>query len=234
MNRSRVRIGWIAVVAALLCVCGLVFLLPVDVPDGNSPQDGNHAGLINATTTIGQTFTASRDGLHRVEVTLAAEQPDDRVDFTFRIAALPWRQLGEVTRPALDVPVGKVIDFRPGTMKERWYSFEFEPIADSAGRAFFFSMESKDPREAGGVGLLMFFHNRYPLGEAYVNGTPVNAHVVFRAYSKGHPIDLARVLAERLTADKSGFLGSPLTFGSLGLIYILLSGGLVLVVRRAV
>ncbi len=219
----------IAIVGAIAWV---LLLWPVEIPDANSPPDGNHAGAVNSTTSLGQTFVASRNGINRVDVTLAVERPVDQGDISFQIMEVPWKQTREMNRPLATLPTGNVGDFRPGTVMARWYSFQFQPIPDSAGKQLFFSLESKDLPAANSVNLLMFFHNEYPLGEAYINGTPTNAYIVFRAYAAGHLVDLIGEVAGNLTNGRPGLLGSSLTYIWLGLVYMLLAAGVVLATRR--
>ena len=226
-----IKLG-VFVVAVLAAVWGF-FQWPVEIPDSNSPPEGNHAGAVDSTTSLGQTFVASRDGINRVDVTLSVEHPIDRGTIDFQVMEVPWRQTREVIRPVAALPAGKVGDFRPGTIMARWYSFEFQPIPDSAGKQLYFSLESKDLPEANSVSLLMFFHNEYPSGEAYINGEPVNAHVVFRTYAEGRLMDLIGTLAGNLTKDRPGLLGSSLTYAWLGLVYLLLAAGVILVARKA-
>ena len=205
---------------------------PVEIPDANSPPDGNHAGAVNSATSLGQTFVASRNGINRVDVTLSVEHPIDQGEVSFKIMEVPQRQPREVQQPLTALPTGDVGNFRPGTIMARWYSFQFQPIADSAGKQLYFSLSSKKLSAADSVNLLMFFHNEYPLGEAYINGAPTNAYVVFRAYSQGRLVDLVGAVAQNLTKGRPGLLGSPLTYAWLGLVYILLAAGTVLASRK--
>ncbi len=222
----------ILLAAVLGAAVWAVLLWPVEIPDANSPLDGNHAGAVNSATSLGQTFVATRNGINKVDVTVSVEHPVDQGEVTFQIMEVPWKQTREVTRPLTALPVGNVGDFRPGTVMARWYSFQFEPIPDSAGRQLYFSLESKELPVINSVSLLMFFHNEYPLGEAYINGEPANAHVVFRAYAEGHLVDLIGTLAGNLTKNRPGLLGNPLTYVWLGLVYMLLAASVVFVARK--
>lgn len=198
----------IAVVLAAALVW-LLLALPVDVPDTNSPPHANHSGSVNGASTIGQTFVPSRNGLHRVEVALAVEDPSVDTGVTFQVSQVPWIDTRTVVRRLSELPEGKAADHRPGTITERWYSFGFDPIADSAGKNMYFSLEGKGIQGPNSVDLLMFFHNSYPLGEAYVNGEAANAHVVFKTYSTGNALDLAQVVLENLTYHLPSPLGHP-------------------------
>src|SRR5512133_391761 len=219
-NMRAAKMGLVMVVLAVVLAGALQ--LPVDVPDTNSPLEGNHTGVVNDANTVGQTLVATRDGLDRVEVTLSVQKPLDQSDITFRIEETPGKQSREVKLPVRDIPIGKVGDFRPGMITERWYSFQFDPIRDSAGKQLYFTLNGAGLPGPNSVSLLMFFHNEYPLGEAYVNGNPVGGHVVFRAYTKGKLWDLVGVLAENMTRSMPGLLGSPITYVGLALTYAIL------------
>lgn len=229
MRIARIGLVLVALAAALT---GLL-QLPVDVPDTNSPPEGNHSGVVNAANTVGQTLTVNRNGLDRIDVTLGVEEPDDHADVAFRIQQMPWKESREVTRNVLSLPVGNVEDFRPATITQHWYSFQFEPITDSGGKQFFFTLEGKTLDGPHSLGLLMFFHNQYPLGEAYINGNPTDAHVVFRAYTRGRLSDLIAVLAENAAADQAGLAGYPFFYLLVGLAYAVVGTASVLMIRRA-
>lgn len=235
MKQSRNRVVRLGAIALALVLAILAVLeLPVDVPDTNSPPEGNFVGEVNGTTSFGQTLVANRDGLNRVDVIVSTERPLDGAALAFDITEVPWKQAREVKRPLSSLPLGRTEDFRPGTIMQRWYSFTFEPIPDSAGKRFFFSLRSEDLPQANSAGVMMFFHNRYPLGEAYKNGDQIGANVVFRAYSRGRIGDLANVLMSNIIRDMPGLLGSPQTYVGLGLAYALLGAGVLLAARRVV
>jgi hypothetical protein len=214
-------------VVAVLAMAALVWLLvavPVEVPDTSSPPDANHEGTVNGANSLGQTFVPSRDGLDRVDVGLAVQQPTDRAELTFQVMEVPWKKSRTVTRRMSALPVGLVTDYRPGTITERWYSFSFEPVADSAGKEMFFSLEGREIQGPNSVGLLMFFHNSYPLGEAFLNGEALNANVVFRTYTKGNVLDLTQVVVENWSTHKSVPFDHPAVICGIALLFAGMAG----------
>lgn len=233
---SRNRSFALKILAAVLVVTAAawaILQLPVDVPDTNSPLEGNHTGEVNAANTIGQTLVASRNGLDRIEVTLAVEHPLDNANLVFHVQEMPWKESREVTRGIVSLPVGKAGEFAPGTITQRWYSFEFDPIPDSAGKQFYFTIEGKTLDGPHSAGLLMFFHNGYPQGEAYINGNPVGAHVVFKAYSRGKVADLIQALLENTTENQPGLAASPNLYLAIALAYAVIGSACVLAIKRA-
>jgi hypothetical protein len=234
VTSSYVRFAKVGSIAlAVVALVWAILQLPVEVPDANSPLEGNAGGAINASATLGQTLVANRNGINRVDVVLSTENRVDQGNLKFSIMEVPWSQSREVTRPVAGLPIGKIGDFRPGTIMQRWYSFSFEPIPDSAGKRLYFSLESKELPQSSSVNLLMYFYNEYPFGEAYINGDTTNAHVVFRTYAQGNLGDLIGVWVENLTRDRPGLLGNPATYGLLVLVYLLLAAGTVLAARKA-
>ena len=228
MRFARVGLALMVLIAVLVTVSQI----PVDVPDTNSPLEGNHTGEVNAANTIGQTLVASRNGLDRIELTVSAEKPISNAEIKFRIQEVPWKQSREVTRLVGSLPIGKASDFGPGTITQRWYSFEFDPIADSAGKQYYFTLEGKTLERPNSVGMLMFFHNGYPLGEAYINGNPVGGHVVFRSYTKGRVSDLIAVLAANATANMPGLAGAPFFYAAVGFLYAALGTASAIAIRK--
>lgn len=207
------------VVATFLVWAGLQ--LPTDVPDTSSPPAGTSTGEANDWTSVGQTFVPRRDGLNAVSVVLATDKHTDKAEITFNIKAEPHGQpIRTVTRVISLLPEGDPMRLRPGSLTERWTTFDFEPITNSAGQKLYFSIEGKGVPKENSVRTLMFYPNGYPLGEAYMSEKEVGAHLVFRTYSKGRVADYVQVLAENLTRDRPGPLGNPLTYLLLGLLYL--------------
>lgn len=212
-----------AVIVAMLA--WLLLQMPMDIPDASSPPISNNFGPINDSLAVGQTFAVERDGLFRISVVMAAQESSGDAEVTFTLRETPEGEpLRTVKRRVADLPSGKVAIYSPGTITERWHSFEFEPVPDSAGRRFYFSLDGMGVPIENGVGALMFFHNRYQEGQAYQNGKPLNAHVVFRAYSRGQVSDLLGVIGRNLTAEKPGPLSVPLPYLVLAALYAVLAG----------
>ena len=214
----------LAAVAAMLLVWALL-QIPAEVPDTSSPPTSNHSESINNWMSVGQTFVPERDNLSSVSVVLAAEEPSSQTELAFHVKETPnGTPLRTVKRRMDDVPMGKPEVYAPGTITERWYTFEFEPIPDSAGRHLYFSLEGKDVPRENTAKLLSFYHNNYPHGEAFLSEQPVNAHVLFRTRSSGQVADLLAILLRNLVAQKPGPLASLVPFALLVLLYGALAG----------
>ena len=83
------------------------------------------SGPVPAGATVGQTFTAARDGLERVDVAAAdvSDQPAEELELVLRADGPDGEELRRVRADRLE-------PMRHGA----WLVFEFEPLADSAGR----------------------------------------------------------------------------------------------------
>lgn len=210
---------------AVVTILWAVLQLPIDVPDTNSPPAGTSTGEANDWNSVGQTFVARRNNLNRVSVVLATDRHTDNAQIAFHIKEVPKGEpLRTVKRTISLLPEGDPMRFLPGTISEQWVTFEFDPVPDSAGRKLYFSIEGKDVPRENSVRVLMFYHNKYPFGEAYRNESEVGAHLVFRAYSSGRVEDLATVLVETLTRGRPGILKSPILYATVVAAYLLLAG----------
>lgn len=231
-TRSSLKVAGVGLVAALAALCILQLLLqPMDIPDTSSPPRSNYLGSVDAENSVGQTFVPKYDNLDRLWLVLTAEQPNDMSSVTLAIrdGGPDAPVLRTVKELVSNLPEGEAFLYsaeHPGIRDPQWYSFAFEPIADSAGRKLFLSVEGKYLPVQNRVRVAMMFYNGYPQGKAFVNGTEQNAHVVFRAESRAQVKDYLGVLGENLTANKQGILAIPATYVVLGLLYLLLLVGL--------
>ncbi|MHB1159338.1 MAG: hypothetical protein ACYC66_10760 [Chloroflexota bacterium] len=230
--------GWpsIWLPAALIAVAAylLVPALPAEVPDTSSPPVNTSSGAVNMNCAVGQTFVARFDGLDRISVVLAAVRPTDEAEIAFHIKETPTGEpLRTVRRVISSLPIGDAGRFRPGAVEARWTTFTFDPIPDSAGRKLYFSVEGRGVPWDNTVRVLMFYHNLYALGQAHINETPVNAHVPFRAHSRGRVADYMSVLAENLAVKRTGALAPAPLYAAIGVAYLLLAFGLVMAAWRS-
>ena len=82
-------------------------------------------GPISAGAPVGESFTAVRDGLERIDVAVAdfTDQPAEELELVLRAEGPGGAELRRVR-------AARVEPMRQGA----WLEFEFEPVADSAGR----------------------------------------------------------------------------------------------------
>jgi hypothetical protein len=214
---------WVSLAILAAVAIWAALQIPLDAPDTSSPPAGSSVSDINNGWSTGQSFVPVHDGLDQVDVVIAAENPVPGTEITFIVKDGPdGAVLRTVRMPVAAIPKGKVMQFRPGSYDQRWTSFHFEPIPDSAGRKLYFSLNGTGIPGEGTAKTLVFFHNEYKFGQAFLNGEPANAHVPFRAYSQGRVSDLLSSISQNLTANKPGPLGSPIPYLALGALYLLL------------
>ena len=229
----RKAIIWTAGVALGAALLWGILQIPVNVPDASSPPAGTAVGTVNDWTSVGQSFVVRWNNLDSISVVLAAEKPTNQAAITFNVKEEPHGPpLRSVRRTISQLPVGNPLKMRPGTLQERWETFNFAPIPNSAGRKLYFSVEGKGVQHENTVNVLMFFHSGYPQGTAFMNEKSVNAHLPFRASSRGKVADYVTVLSENLTRNRPGPLGNPLTYLALGLLYLGLVALLLKTARR--
>src|SRR5262245_43993058 len=125
-------------VVTLLCGLAVVGLLAIG--SSLSQQLGCEGQMVNINFNpppyqeiwgdriIGQSFTASRDGLNRVDLMLLTYGRQNTADVTFRLLEL----LPEIPDP-LQATERFSTTFNAGTVQDQgWYQFQFPPIPDSA------------------------------------------------------------------------------------------------------
>jgi hypothetical protein len=211
-------------------VFALMNAIRLPVPDTASPPSMTTLGTVNDQSFVGQSFRAERDNLCIVELVLAVGHRSGDAPLRFYVRE---SVLGEPIRTVLVdpqiLPFGNPTQYVPGRIDERWFGFDFQPIADSAGKQYYFSMEGPGILPEDSIRTLLFFHNGYKEGQAYLNGQPVNAHVVFRTYSQTTLAEGVMNIASNLQHGRPGMLGSWSVYALLGFLYTVL--GAVLVVQ---
>ncbi|MCH2104264.1 MAG: hypothetical protein MK297_09670 [Planctomycetes bacterium] len=180
--KSTIAWGYSALIAALILgvsVIGLQRSRPmIDVR--TIPLITHHGG-INPQSPPGEIFECSQAGLRRIDVllTLVGQTLRGNVTMTLRANSPGGVVLREVT---MKPPVS------PGV--PNWASFEFEPILDSAGRAFHFSIAPADEaatklspwvRYHGQVGRNDPWGDRFLEAGATHKGDLISAHADLRA-----------------------------------------------------
>lgn len=174
---------------------------PAAVPDHATVFTGTQPMLFAGSTTLGQRIVPQRDGLRAVDLLLAAEGAElggmVRMDIldpqsreTIRTAQVPARR----------VPSGSVWELRPGGATERWTTFGFEPVPNSAGRDLLMILSYSDGRDVPGgrLATLAHFPGTYPLGQMLINGTPQKGNLLFRLAGSGTRRDATGVAMENL------------------------------------
>ena len=158
------------------------------VPDHAAPFDASAQMLFAGQNFLAQQVIPFRDGLTRVDVLVAAESAGLPGDVELRVEAWPSRRLVRVAGyPAAALPVGSAWSLRHGQSDERWTSFSFERIPDSAGQEYLLVLHYPGGPDVpdGRLATLAHFPGTYPRGQILVNGAPNDGTLLFRLSAAG-------------------------------------------------
>lgn len=172
----------------------------------------NHvlAGEIRGPITIGQTFTAPYNGLCRIDVMMATYARQNTRDVIFHLRQSPEEvvDLVEIVVIASEIEDNT---FRP---------FTFDPIRDSAGRSYYFYLES--PLSVPGDALTVWgcFEDTYPDGQGFRNHRRGAGDLAFLTHYQPSLLEKAGILLDRLAENKPLFWGDRRFYAMLGLLYL--------------
>ncbi len=96
----------------------------------------------------GQAFVASRDGLTRIDVRLATHRR--------RNTGQLHLQLCQGMPPETTAPIRTVVADASSVRDNEYHAFEFEPVAHSAGRRFYFYLEAPGASAVNAVSVRMY------------------------------------------------------------------------------
>jgi hypothetical protein len=174
--------------------------------------------------TVGQTFVARHDNLSRIDVRMATYTRPQLYPVVFVLKE----------SPAARVELARVIA-PPLTVKDNaFYPFSFAPIPDSAGRSYYFEIQSPKAPAERPVTIWYQPSDVYVDGEGYLEGRPVaDADMTFRTYyhlgSLGQAVSYFR---SRLPEGKPGIWGEPFFYDAFLVLYAVLLGMLFLSLLR--
>jgi hypothetical protein len=172
---------------------------------------------VRGETNLGQTFVAPHSGLNQIDVMLFdyGRQNTQPVIFHLRESPESSTDLFTQTFSASDV------------QGLTWHIFTFPPLPESAGKTYFFYLESPTSSPGDAITLGGSLRNLYAKGSAHLNRQAVpEADVAFRTYYADITTSQKiQTLFERLATHKPAFWGSPRFYGWLFGVY--LAAGLV-------
>jgi hypothetical protein len=214
------KIFWIAwplliLVGLLLIGVQAVNLLGYEGQFVNHLRPSPAVALVNGVQ-LGQTFVAPRAGLERVDVLVHGNLWGNSQPATFHL-----RRLGD----GRDI-FSETFESN-GARSWRWKSFQFAPLADSAGQAYYFFLESPAPAPDKALKVGGVQGDLYPEGTALINGHPAFADVAFKTfYANVSLAEKLSALAGKIVANKPAVWGDIRFYGLLALAYVLLVGRL--------
>ena len=167
------------------------------------------AGELLDGHTFGQTFTLQYDGLYRIDLYTATYARGNTHPVIFRISPAPDEKPGFSEKTwflateslvRVELSAAEISNSGPTVIT-------FPPLADTAGRTLYFSIES--PGSVPGDAITVYRHegNVYPGGQMYVDGQPTGGDVAFIAYTQETltPADVWNDFYSRARWDKPFF-----------------------------
>ena len=185
------RLPFLAFVVFLLSGCA------VGGVDVEQEQASGLAGELLDGHSFGQTFAPQYDGLHRVDLYTATYARENTRPVVFRVMAAPGAA-EELVR--LELPAAQISNSGPTVIT-------FQPLADTAGRMLYFSVES--PGSVPGDAVTIYRHEEdvYLGGEMFVDGQAAGGDIAFIAYTRETFTlsDIWNDLYSRASQDRSFF-----------------------------
>jgi len=173
-------------------------------------------GEILSDQSAGQTFLAPYNGLYRIEVLLADYGRVNSGMVNFRLSLTPG-----------DTAASLLKRFSAAAVRgDVWYTFEFDPIPDSANKLYYFQLDAPEANLGRALTAYISPQDAYPDGAAYRAGHPVSGDLIFAAHFKEEDNlwNAATFWLARLKAYKPSLLGRTRLYAGL------LAGYLTLVV----
>lgn len=196
-----------------LAIAGWIFL--GGVAEGNSIAHGA-PGELQSDVQFGQTFVASHPDLYRIDVMMSTYGRRNTHDVIFHL------------KEGLDAQTDILsITFNASDVRdERWQSFTFPPIPDSAGRSFYFYLESPASELGNAVSVMGRNDDLYPGGQGFINNHPTPGDMTFRIFYRMSLKQKTNWVLESLSAHKPSVWGSKKFYTLLAILYVLLLGTL--------
>jgi hypothetical protein len=216
-------LGW-AAMTIFLALLGLAILERQDLSLTSQPLF-NEMVELHGPLQVGQSLVAPRPGLCRVALLLARKGRTNRspVVFHLREGAEATADLATVTIHASDLEDVTTMVRRPYV----YQSFSFSPISDSAGKTFYFWIESPQSLADDPVLIRYQAGDVYPEGAMSIDGSAISGDLAFKAYyAKGFLSNVA-LLLERLVEHKPFPWGSKVFYAAIFVVYLMLFAGLV-------
>lgn len=173
-------------------------------------------GELYGDTHFGQTFVASYPGLYRIEVVVSSYGRHNNHEIIFHL------------KQDLDSPVDLVrATLKAGDVRDgRWHTFSFPPIPDSAGRSFYFYLESPESRPGDAITIMGREGDPYPSGQGFISGQPLLGDMAFRIYYRMTLWQKLDMVLDKLTDHKPSVWGNKHFYILLATLYVLFLGAL--------
>lgn len=232
----------LAIVSVVLAVLGpgwggrRWWTAPAPVPDHAAPFAATSHMTFAGQRSLAQRIKPQQNRLIAVDLLISAEAADLPGDVVLRLEDWPARRLlRTASRPAAMAPAGSAWTIRPGQPRgpgqmerpgqpaqlgERWLTFGFEPVEDSAGHDYLLVVSYPDGADVPGQRLatLAHFPKSYSPGELLVNDDPVNGTLLFRLASLGTRADALQAAGRNLARVQPVAAGTLIFPGALAFV----------------
>ncbi len=166
-------------------------------------------GAIWAEQSVGQSFRAEYNGLHRVEVSLADYGRRNTGPVRYRLYALGATQplrAGEFPAEAIQGDIT--------------YPLDFPPVPDSAEHSYYLELTAPAASPDNAITAYWQPQDTYLPGSAYLAGQPRSGDLVFSLYYQVAPWERLLVLFRQVTANKPGVWGQVWPYVAAPLLYL--------------
>jgi len=180
-----------------LLAIGYMTVKDIQMPiEGQDTHTGPVGQIVNEKT-VGQTFLARYNHLHRIDLFMGTYARTNTHEVLFHLKTDPEASNEIFT-----------LSFNASQVQDAAYrSFTFPPIPNSAGRTFYFYLESPASYKGNAITLWMQAQDLYPQGRMFRNGTPQTADLRFQAFYQASYQDRMVALLDRLVENKPSIWG---------------------------
>ena len=166
----RYTLVFIAAVLLALSGCTMTNMFPVVVQE----EASGLVGEIHGPMTVGQTFLASRNNLARIDLPIATYGRRNNHAIIFHLSAISDQPDDLVT-----------MTLQPDEINPNGYTrIHFPPIPYSAGKSFYFYLDSPDSIPGDAMSVYYNAADVYKDGQGCINGQPIVGDLAFRAYTR--------------------------------------------------
>jgi len=223
-KRRLFILGLMALWMIALVVVAKTSVDHLSVPPWGNPVGESLSAEVAGNTHVGQMFTAPLPGLYRIEIAWVPAPIAKAQCVIFHLKTDPASTQDLWTA---DVDTRSVQGGMP-------YGFEFEPMRNSKGQAYYFYLES--PGSAPGDAITVRYNPNAVLegGSAYLDGQPVAGNLQFHTFYSLRTRDKIDLLLTRMTEGRPYLFGTKGFYIGLAVAYVLVLGAFLLQIARAV
>lgn len=211
-RRKWFILGWTAPIVGLLLICWFSWV-EVGLLSSGQPIYEGHVREFYGDAQVGQTFVAPYSGLYRVDVLLLTYGRINTHDIVFHLKASP-----EEEEDLLKITINA------RQAKDTYFGFTFPRIPDSAGKTFFFYLDSPESVPGDAITIGSKDGDPYAKGAAYLNGSPTEQDLTFVARYRAGLWEIANAVLDRLVGNKPSIWGDRRLHFSLAFLYLALLG----------